>query len=181
MGKSTKASQVLSDQADKGISESGEIALNGTDYYTELGVSRQSTTAEVRQAYRRLAKRYHPDVNPGNAEAEAKFKLIVEAYETLSDEQLRAAYDERQTSANPSSGQQKGRSQSGQGGRKSSGTSSAKVESEGFDPAEIHKQFEQFFGMSSPKGRSDSQDKEANDKNPLDTSAMFNQFFGYKK
>ncbi|MGV2806474.1 DnaJ domain-containing protein, partial [Clostridium perfringens] len=85
--------------------------MNGTDYYTELGVSRQSTTAEVRQAYRRLAKRYHPDVNPGNAEADAKFKLIVEAYETLSDEQLRAAYDERQASANPSLGQQNGRSQ----------------------------------------------------------------------
>lgn len=153
--------------------------MNVTDYYDQLGVSRQATSAEIRQAYRRLAKRYHPDVNPGNADAEARFKLIVEAYETLSDEQLRTAYDEKQANANRSSGQKNGRSEAGQSGQSSSGKASAKVESEGFNPAEIRKQFEQFFGM--PPRQSDSQDKEANEKNPLDTSAMFNQFFGYKK
>ncbi|AZK49183.1 J domain-containing protein [Paenibacillus lentus] len=151
-----------------------------TDFYKELGVSRQATMAEIRQAYRKLAKRYHPDVNPGNAEAEARFKLIVEAYETLSDEQLRAAYDEKLANPNTASGQRSGRSQQGQGKQRTSGAASGKVEAEGFDPAAMRKQFEQFFGMS-PKGQTDAQSKEANEKNPLDTSAMFNQFFGFKK
>ncbi|WP_110934057.1 J domain-containing protein [Paenibacillus bouchesdurhonensis] len=154
--------------------------MNVTDYYDQLGVSRQAASAEIRQAYRKLAKRYHPDVNPGNAEAEARFKLIVEAYETLSDEQLRAAYDEKLANPNTASGQRSGSPQQGQGKQRTSGASSGKVEAEGFDPAAMRKQFEQFFGMS-PKGQTDAQSKEANEKNPLDTSAMFNQFFGYKK
>ncbi|GAA0137016.1 hypothetical protein YSY43_38570 [Paenibacillus sp. YSY-4.3] len=154
--------------------------MNVTDYYAQLGVSRQATAAEIRQAYRKLAKRYHPDVNPGNAEAEAKFKLIVEAYETLSDEQLRAAYDEKLANPNTASGQRSGRPQQGQGKQRTSGAASGKVEAESFDPAAMRKQFEQFFGMS-PKGQTDAQSKEASEKNPLDTTGIFNQFFGYRK
>jgi curved DNA-binding protein len=64
------------------------------DYYKVLGVERNSTTKDIRKAYRRLARQYHPDVNPGNKEAEEKFKQINEAYEVLSDDDKRKKYDQ---------------------------------------------------------------------------------------
>lgn len=63
------------------------------DFYVTLGVSRQASEKEIRQAYRRLARQYHPDVNPGNAEAEARFKEINAAFEVLSDADKRRKYD----------------------------------------------------------------------------------------
>ena len=63
------------------------------DYYQILEVSRQASAEEIKLAYRALAKRYHPDVNPGNASAEERFKEISLAYYTLSDEMARKKYD----------------------------------------------------------------------------------------
>jgi len=63
------------------------------DYYAILGVSRNATEKEIKQAYRRLARKYHPDVNPGDKTAEAKFKEINEAHEVLSDAEKRKKYD----------------------------------------------------------------------------------------
>ena len=63
------------------------------DYYQTLHVKRDASDKEIKQAYRRLARQYHPDVNPGDAAAEQKFKEISEAYEVLSNTENRAKYD----------------------------------------------------------------------------------------
>ncbi len=64
------------------------------DYYETLGVARNAPEAEIKKAYRRLAMKFHPDRNPGDKSAEAKFKEAKEAYEILSDQQKRSAYDQ---------------------------------------------------------------------------------------
>jgi molecular chaperone DnaJ len=63
------------------------------DYYAELGVSKTASKEEISKAFKKLARQYHPDVNPGNSEAEEKFKKISEAYQVLSDEKKRKEYD----------------------------------------------------------------------------------------
>jgi len=65
------------------------------DYYQILGVSRDASQEEIKRAYRRLAMKYHPDKNPGDKEAEERFKEISEAYQVLSDPEKRRIYDQR--------------------------------------------------------------------------------------
>ena len=63
------------------------------DYYATLGVAREAGADDLKKAYRKLAMQYHPDRNPGDKQAEARFKEVNEAYDVLKDEQKRAAYD----------------------------------------------------------------------------------------
>ena len=70
------------------------MAENKRDYYEVLGVQKNASDQEIKKAYRKLAKENHPDLNPGNKEAEARFKEINEAYEILSDGDKRSRYDQ---------------------------------------------------------------------------------------
>lgn len=104
------------------------------DHYNTLGVNKTASAEEIKKAYKTLAKKYHPDLNPGNKEAEQKFKEINEAYSTLSDEGKKNNYDRYGTAD-----QQQGYSQ-GFG--------------EGFEQADFGDLFGSFFGGgSSRKGR----------------------------
>ncbi|HKG23896.1 MAG TPA: J domain-containing protein, partial [Blastocatellia bacterium] len=67
--------------------------MAGSDYYKILGVSRGASTDDIKKAYRRLARRHHPDVNPGDNESENRFKQISESFEVLSDPKKREVYD----------------------------------------------------------------------------------------
>src|ERR1700735_3047828 len=64
------------------------------DYYETLGVSKKTPLKEIRQAYRKLARKFHPDLNPGDKSAEEKFKQVQEAYDVLSDAKKRQMYDQ---------------------------------------------------------------------------------------
>lgn len=99
------------------------------DYYEVLGISKGASKDEIKKAYRKLALAYHPDKNPGDAEAEEKFKEAAEAYEVLSDEEKRASYDRF--------------GHAGVGGASGG-------QSRGFE--DIFSQFSDIFGDSSPFG-----------------------------
>src|SRR6187551_2043448 len=64
------------------------------DFYAVLGVGKDTSDADLKKTYRKLARQYHPDSNPGDAKAEARFKEISEAYSVLSDAQMRQEYDQ---------------------------------------------------------------------------------------
>src|SRR6201996_7285792 len=70
------------------------MATQQKDYYGTLGVKKTATADEIRKAFRKLARKYHPDVNPGDKKAEEKFKELSEANDILSDEKKRKIYDQ---------------------------------------------------------------------------------------
>ncbi len=70
------------------------MATDVKDYYKTVGVAKDAAQDEIKRAYRKLARKYHPDLNPGDKTAEQKFKELNEAYEVLSDPKKRAEYDQ---------------------------------------------------------------------------------------
>src|SRR5580692_5613580 len=70
------------------------MAVKFRDYYEILGVARTAKDDEIKKTYRKLARKYHPDLNPNNKQSEEKFKEIQEAYEVLSDAEKRKKFDE---------------------------------------------------------------------------------------
>lgn len=141
------------------------------DYYKVLEITEQADEDQIRQAYRKLAKKYHPDINPGNPEAEEKFKDIVEAYEVLGDATKRKAYDEKRSAASGYGGKRNGQKQ-GQGSY-----TRADV-----NMADFTKNMEKYFGFSFGGGKTEGKQQETRKekKNPLDVTEMFEAFMKIK-
>src|ERR1700716_1899502 len=111
-------------------------ATTKQDYYELLGVSRKAPQKEIRQAYRKLARKYHPDLNPGDKSAEEKFKQIQEAYDVLSDTKKRQMFDEYGFYADNFTGGPPPGSASGGGGGRGTGSPAGgeyPVDFDGFD------------------------------------------------
>ncbi|AIG25469.1 J domain-containing protein [Brevibacillus laterosporus] len=146
------------------------------NYYDILGVSKHASEAELKKAYRQLAKKYHPDVNPGSSEAEQRFKEVHEAYTELKTEESRRAYDakldqrtqKRATSSTQGTGQQSTQRRTTQG-------------YQGFDPKDMERNFSQFFGFNPKDTKGNLHKNGSASKNPLDASAIFQNYFGPRK
>lgn len=120
------------------------------NYYQILGLQRDVSQEEIKKAYRRIAKQYHPDSNPGNREAEKKFKEASEAYEVLGNEEKRENYDHKLIAEQ----------------KKSTGESFANFF--GFRPSDSK--------TDEGKNRKTSNTKT----NPLDTTEMFERYMGIR-
>lgn len=133
------------------------------DYYRILGISEQADEEQIKQAYRKLAKKYHPDLNPNNPEAEAKFKDVVEAYETLGDAEKRKKYDLKRNKA---------------GERNANGSrQTAKTPDMNINMGNFTKDMERYFGFSfNGKDAGQAKGAEAKKKNPLDVTEMFEAY-----
>lgn len=161
------------------------------DYYKVLGVARDATRKEIRKAYLKLAKQHHPDHNAGASASEEKFKEIHEAYQTLSDEGKRKAYDEELlhpksgrgggASARKPGGSSAGRGgAAGNAGRRKTGGSGGGIN---FD--DLASGFAAFYGFDPKTGQVTdeegmSQFAGKKKKNLLDVSDMFEKFMGFK-
>ncbi|MCF8278114.1 MAG: J domain-containing protein [Flavobacteriales bacterium] len=120
------------------------------DYYKVLGIENNATAADIKKAYRKLARKHHPDVNPNNKEAEEKFKQISEANEVLSNAENRKKYDKygkdwKHADEIETQRQQQQQYQSQQGSRSSAG---------GYQESDYSDFFESMFGGGSSRGRS---------------------------
>ena len=133
------------------------------NYYEELGVREDVSIDDIKQAYRQLAKKYHPDKNPGNEKAAKKFVRIAAAYEILADEQKRKAYDERLKAT---------------GKNRSSKSETKYASTVNIDPANMS-DFENFFGFTMSCDKVVPTNKNVKSKtNPIDTQGLFEKFFG---
>lgn len=132
-----------------------------TDYYQALGVGRQADEAEIKRAYRKLAKKYHPDIVGDDPAARKRFEDITKAYEVLGDEQSRKVYDQKQK-------QQQGPRQPFQKQQQTSGYKPP-------GPEDFSGIFGKYFGFQ-PEGQNQQQDAEA-----FQTDDLFRAFFNPKK
>lgn len=142
-------------------------------YYKILGVDEKATQDIIKKSYRKLAKKYHPDTNPDNLEAEKHFKEVTEAYEVLSDEKKRQKYDRdvKMTS-------QTSRQDSRENTKSHESRPRATEPNRPPDFSNMTRDFEKFFGFnpntkdpSTYKGKAKS----------VDTTKAFNSFFNPKK
>lgn len=149
------------------------------NYYQVLGLDSpgNATQEEIKKAYRRLSKKYHPDANPGDKEAENRFREISEAYAVLGDEIKRKEYDSRLRQARQ---RQEKKPEQGNGRNRKSRT----PESREFDISHMSANFERFFGFHPESGEiHEEQLKKTGKKNanPLDTSDLFEKYMGIRR
>lgn len=145
-------------------------------YYQMLGVSQDADSTTIKNAFRKLAKKYHPDINPGNAEAEKMFKDVNEAYSVLSDEGKRAKYDRELADGVNGFGQAQSRSNQSQATRQKSAANPFMGFGQGFD-------FDACMGagMKFEKEYTDSKKQKAGNNAPdfMNVNAQFAKFFGF--
>ena len=149
------------------------------DWYNILGVERDARDAQVKAAYRKLAKKYHPDAHPGDKECEARFREITEAYTILSDPVKRKKYDEELSRGQKEDFQSRGRKNTKQRTGADAGTDTVNV-----DFQNISRNFEQFFGFNPNTKDVVNEEKlksRAKTDNPLDTTNLFEAFMGIKR
>lgn len=144
--------------------------------YEILEVSKTATADEIKKAYRKLAKKYHPDLNPGNKQAEVMFKEISEAYEILSNPLKRREYDAK-IKQQPSQEPQQKHTEKSKGTRTPTNPD--------FDISNMTQGFEAFFGFHPKTGNITNEAKinsnaKEKKKNPMDTSDIFSKFMGFK-
>ncbi|HRA74302.1 MAG TPA: DnaJ domain-containing protein, partial [Flavobacterium sp.] len=120
------------------------------DYYKVLGIDKSATEAEVKKAYRKLARKYHPDLNPNDKEAEQKFKEVNEANEMLSHPENRKKYDQYGENWQHSEEFEKQRQQQSRGGGQQGGFGGFEGFSGGGDYSDF---FESMFGGRASGGR----------------------------
>ncbi len=144
-----------------------------TDWYSVLQVSRQASEGEIKSAYRKMAKKYHPDAHPGDQKCEARFKEITEAYTILSDAKKRRKYDEELSGQSQKEPYQKPKEKS----RTDEGVGKVNFE-------DLSRNFESFFGFN-PRTKEIVNEKKLNPGrntgNPLDTTKLFEAFMGNMK
>lgn len=135
------------------------------NYYNILGLSQGASLEDIKKAYRKLAKKYHPDLNPDDKKAAEMFLKVQEAYEALSDPNFKG------------SGSDAGKNTKQSESKKTSPPPSGKP----FDFGSMNQSFEQFFGFNPDTGKVTNEEKlnKNQGKNPLDTSDFFSKFMGF--
>ena len=145
-------------------------------YYQMLGVSQDADSTTIKNAFRKLAKKYHPDINPGNAEAEKMFKDVNEAYSVLSDEGKRAKYDRELADGVNGFGQAQSHGNQSQATRQKSAANPFMGFGQGFD-------FDACMGagMKFEKEYTDSKKQKEGNSAPdfMNVNAQFAKFFGF--
>ncbi|MBO6177631.1 MAG: DnaJ domain-containing protein [Selenomonadaceae bacterium] len=156
------------------------------NHYEVLEVAKTATQKEIKKAYYRLAKLYHPDHNKDNPEAEAKFKAVGEAYKILSNENSRAVYDSELAGGGKKAEQSQVK-QSAAGARIPKTKEKHATVTPEMNFERLNESFASFFGFN-PKSKEVTDETKLNSfvpkerkKNPLDTTEMFEAFMGFKK
>lgn len=145
------------------------------DYYKILSVEKTATPEELKKAFRKLAKKFHPDVNPDNPKIEEVFKEINEAYGVLSDETKKAEYDRRMF------GYSEDTTENSTEGKTFSKASYKKKENmSARDFTNTSTAFEDYFGFN-PKGTSHNLNKGNEKVKPMKTNEAFEAIFGKRK
>ncbi len=137
--------------------------MQAKDFYKILGVSENASPQEIKTAYRKLAKQYHPDANPGNKEAEEKFKAISEAYDTLGDRDKKAKYDQMRKYGFGSGGMNSGGFDFGSYARSGRSNGPGAFTFESLDLGDLGSIFNQFFGGAGPFQQAQSKPRRGQD------------------
>ncbi|MBE1555953.1 DnaJ domain-containing protein [Sporosarcina limicola] len=139
------------------------------NYYKILGVDRNASQQEIKNAFRNLSKKHHPDVNDGSKASETIFIEVQEAYNMLKDTSSRQTYDSQMKEARYS--------QADSGGSFTQQKEQTKVKKQEFNMSDLEENFEHFFGFNPKTKEMSTTKKNSEKKNPIDTTDLFEKFF----